>query len=275
MASMPAYDAGNKYMGAKLISVIPSNHHTPYESHQGFFTLYETEYGRPLALMDASELTAIRTAAVSGLATRLLAREVASDLVIIGCGTQARKHLEAMRLVRPIKRVRAWDLHPEAGKAFADWAHRQHGVEVELQETGQPDPSGADIICTVTPSLEPVLMGAGVSPGTHINAVGACTPNARELDSRAVAQASLFVDRKEATMCEAGDYLIPCREGLIEEGHIKGELGGLLLGQVKGRASDQEITLFKSLGLAVEDLAAAALVYEKARKEGRGIKVEL
>ena len=213
LASMPAYDAGNKYMGAKLISVIPSNHHTPYESHQGFFTLYETEYGRPLALMDASELTAIRTAAVSGLATRLLAREVASDLMIIGCGTQARKHLEAMRLVRPIKRVRAWDLHPEAGKAFADWAHRQHGVEVELQETGRPDPSGADIICTLTPSLEPVLMGAGVSPGTHINAVGACTPNARELDSRAVAQASLFVDRREATMCEAGDYLIPLPRG--------------------------------------------------------------
>ncbi len=275
LASMPAYDAGSQYMGAKLISVIPGNHQTPYESHQGFFALFESGFGRPRAVMDASEITAMRTAAVSGLATRMLARQDASDLMLIGCGVQARQHLEAICLERPIRRVRAWDLHPEAARAFADWAKERFGFETEVQEGPEPDTLGAHIICTLTPATEPVLKGADVSPGAHINAVGACTPNARELDTRAVVQASLFVDRKQAVVCEAGDYLIPCREGAIGEEHIKGELGGLLLGRVPGRGSYDEITLFESLGLAVEDLAAASLVYNKAMEQGLGHKVSM
>jgi ornithine cyclodeaminase len=225
--------------------------------------------------MDATEITAIRTAAVSGVATRLLAREGAGDLAVLGSGTQAKTHLEAMLLCRKIHRVRVWSRNPDNGRRFAERESKRHSIRVELMPTVQAAVQGADIICTTTSSPDPILLGNYLSPGCHINAVGSSIPFARELNTEAVVKSRLFVDRRESTVNEAGDFLIPKKEGAIGDSHIQGEIGEILLGKVKGRKSQEEITLFKSLGLAVEDLASADHVYKKAIAAGMGTRVEL
>lgn len=272
LLSMPALNA--EAMGVKVISVVPGNIDTEYESHMGAVMLFETQYGIPLALIDASEVTAIRTAAVSGVATRLLAREDAHDLAILGTGVQADVHLEAMLVARDIRRVRAWSRSPAKREAFAARAKARFDVDVELTSSAETAVREADIICTVTSAREPVLLGDWLSPGTHLNVVGASTASSREVDSAAMARSRLFVDRRESTLNEAGDFLIPRQEGLIGDDHIVAELGELLLGQASGRQSPDEITLFKSLGLAVEDLASAQLIYQQAVEQGIGTAVE-
>jgi ornithine cyclodeaminase/alanine dehydrogenase-like protein (mu-crystallin family) len=275
LGMMPAYMGNLQIMGLKIVSVFPGNHGTEYDSHMGAVMIFETRHGQPLAIMDATEITAIRTAAVSGLATRLLAREDAGDLAILGSGTQARTHLEAMLLCRKIRRVRVWSRNPENGRQFAERESRHRGVHVEIMPTVLAAAQGADIICTTTSSSDPILLGKYLSAGTHINAVGSSVPFARELDTEAVLKARLFVDRRESTVNEAGDFLIPKKEGAIGDNHIQGEIGEILSGRVKGRKSQQEITLFKSLGLAVEDLASANHIYKKAIERGMGTLVEL
>lgn len=245
-------------LGVKVLTVFPDNHEKGEESHLGSVLLFEAGLGKPLALLDAAAITAIRTAAVSALATRLLAREDAGDLALLGTGVQARTHLTALREVRPLRRVRVWSRHPESARRFA----AEHSVEAVA--TAREAVEGADLVCTVTSSREPVLEGAWLAPGAHVNAVGACTPNARELDTEAVRRARLFVDRRESALVEAGDLLIPLREGAVGEDHIAGELGEILVGRVPGRRSPEEITLFESLGLAVEDMAAARHVWRRA-----------
>jgi alanine dehydrogenase len=272
-AVMPAYLGRPKAVGAKVITVFPDNHGTALDSHQGAVLLFEAEHGSLLAVMDASSITAIRTAAVSGLATRLLARGGASSLAILGTGVQARTHLEAMCAVRPIARARVWSRDAAAVRAFAERESRRHGVEVEPARSAREAVGGAEIICTVTSSREPVLAGEWLADGAHVNAVGASLPFARELDTAATVRGRLYVDRRESALNEAGDFLIPRREGAIGDDHIVGELGELLLGRVPGRQSAAEVTIFKSLGLAVEDVAAAAFIYGRA--EGRGSSVEL
>ena len=271
LAMMPSFmgDA----MGVKVISVMPGNHGTEYDSHMGAVLLFEATHGRPLALIDASEITAIRTAAVSGVATRLLAPEQAADLAILGTGVQADSHLEAMLAVRPIQRVRVWSRHGANRERFAAHAQQRYNITVEPVETAQQAVQGAQLICTTTSAAEPVLQGAWLSPGAHINVVGASTPAAREVDSEAMRQALLFVDRRESTLNEAGDFLIPRQEGVIGDDHIQAELGEILLGQHPGRTSSQAITLFKSLGLAVEDLASAQYIYQQALAQGIGTQV--
>ena len=275
MAMMPASLSKPAVMGLKAISVFPGNSATEYDSHQGAIMLFETLNGRLLALIDATEVTAIRTAAVSGVATRLLAREDAGDLAILGAGTQARKHLEAMLEARKIQRVRIWSRNHDSAEAFAKSASVNYRIAVETMASGREAVSGADIICTTTSSTEPILEGDWVAPGAHINAVGACIPTARELDSASVVKSKLYVDRRESTINEAGDFIIPQKEGLISTSHILGEIGELLLNKAKGRSSSSEVTLFKSLGLAVEDLAAAHLIYIKASASEAGTWVEL
>jgi ornithine cyclodeaminase len=264
----------NDALGVKVISVFPGNINSEYESHMGAVMLFEATYGRPLALIDASEVTAIRTAAVSGVATRLLAREDAQDLAILGTGAQADVHLEAMLVARNIQRVRAWSRSEANRNKFAIRAKEHFGLDIELTDTAEAAVRGADIICTVTSAREPVLAGDWLSPGTHLNVVGASTANAREVDTAAMAKSRLFVDRRESTLNEAGDFLIPKHEGVIGDDHIVAELGELLLGQAAGRDSAEEITLFKSLGLAVEDLASAQLIYQQAVEQGVGTAVE-
>ncbi|MBZ0300332.1 MAG: ornithine cyclodeaminase family protein, partial [Anaerolineae bacterium] len=260
LALMPSFmgDA----MGVKVISVMPGNHGTEYDSHMGAVMLFEATYGRPLALIDASEITAIRTAAVSGVATRLLAREDAGDLAILGTGVQADSHLEAMLEVRPIRRVRVWSRHADHRAQFAARTQERYGVAVEPAEDAESAVRGADLICTATSSSEPVLKGAWLNAGAHLNVVGASVRTAREVDSDAMQRAELFVDRRESTLNEAGDVLIPKQEGLIGDDHIRAELGDVLLGTHPGRTSPEAITLFKSLGLAVEDLASAQWIYQ-------------
>jgi ornithine cyclodeaminase len=271
---MPAYLGAPRSLGLKVISYLPKNHGSARDSHQGAVLLFDTETGGILAMIDASSITAIRTAAVSGLATRLLAREGAADLAILGSGVQASAHLEAMRTVRSLRRVRVCGLSVERAQAFARHHEKTLGLPIEAVATAKEAVLGADLICTTTPSREPVLFGEWIAAGAHINAVGACFAATRELDTAAVVRSRLYVDRRESALAEAGDFLIPKSEGAIGDDHIVGELGEILAGRVAARRSTEEVTLFKSLGIAVEDLAAAHRIHSRARAAGKGIAVD-
>ncbi|MEP7199985.1 MAG: ornithine cyclodeaminase family protein [Chloroflexota bacterium] len=275
LGMMPSYLANIGAMGLKAISVFPGNHGTAHDSHQGVVLLFETQHGRLLAIMDATSITAIRTAAVSGVATQCLARADASDLAILGSGTQAHTHLEAMLLARPIRRVRVWSRHAENAARFAARESQRYGMTIETMPTAQAAVAGADIICTTTATTEPVLMGEWLAAGAHINAVGSSVAFTRELDTAAVVKSRLFVDRRESALNEAGDFLFPKREGALDDDHIRGELGELLCGQIAGRTTPHEITLFKSLGIAIEDLAAAHHIYTQAAANGVGTRLPL
>jgi ornithine cyclodeaminase/alanine dehydrogenase-like protein (mu-crystallin family) len=256
---MPCWMGGETpYYALKEVCVFPENPKRGLDAHVGTVVLHSGETGEPLAIVNASAVTAIRTAAVSAVATKLLARPGASVLAILGTGVQAKAHERAIPVVRNITEIRTYS--------------RSGGTAGSAEECVR----GADIVVTVTNSKEPVLKREWLSPGVHINAVGSSIAAARELDGETVAAASLFVDRRESTVNESGDYLFAVREGAISgPEHIRAELGEILLGRAPGRSADAEITLFKSLGLAVEDLASAAFLYEKARKLGRGTWVEL
>jgi len=268
---MPGYLGQPASLGLKIVSIFPGNHGTAYDSHQGVVMLFDLQHGTPIAIIDASSITAIRTAAVSGAATRALAREDAGDLAILGAGVQAKTHLAAMRAVRAVRRVRVWSRNRATAQRFADAS----AVPVEVMATPRDAVAGADLICTTTSAREPILEGAWLAPGTHVNAVGACFATARELDSAAVARARLIVDRRESARAESGDFLLARSEGAIGDDHIAGELGEVLLGRLVGRRSADEITLFKSLGIAVEDLAAAHYIYAQALATRSGVSVPL
>ena len=271
---MPSYLGTPRAVGSKIITVFPENLNTHCESHQGAVLLFECDNGKLLAVIDASSITAIRTAAVSAAATRILARPDSTGLAVLGSGTQAAMHLEAMSVVRPIKSVKVWSRNADHAKRFAERESSRHDFTVEPVASAQETVVGSDIVCTTTGSTGPVLMGKWLQPGMHVNAVGASTPAFRELDSEAVARSKLFVDRRESTISEAEDFRAPRREGAIGDAHIRGELGELLLGDVEGRLNRSEITLFKSVGLAVEDLAAAHHIYKKAEASNYGTWLE-
>src|SRR5437867_1210986 len=275
MALMPAFQAGTELLfGLKAICVFPGNAAIGKDAHQGGVLLFSGITGELMAMMNASAITAIRTAAVSAVATRLLAREDAGELAIIGAGVQARSHLEAMAAVRSIKRARVAARTFESARAFAREMQAKVAFPIEAVETPEVALHEADLIVTATTSREPVIRSQWISPGAHINAIGTFSPIAREVDTETIAAASLFVDRRESALNEAGDYLIAAQEGAIGPDHIKAELGELLIGKHRGRTSRDEITLFKSLGLAVEDLAAAALAYRKAVQQSLGSWIE-
>jgi len=274
-ALMPAYSKALKAIGTKLITVYPGNHGTSLDSHQGAVLLFDGETGSVLAMMDAASITAIRTAAVSGVATRLLARTSATTLAILGAGVQARTHIDAMLAVRPFKKILVWSRTPEHARTVAEDTSRRHQVEAQAAESAAAAVSAADVVCTVTAAREPVLRGEWLKPGTHINAVGASIPTARELDTEAVKRARIFVDRRESALNEAGDILIPMKEGAISADAIIAEVGELLANGSPARLGETEITLFKSLGLAVEDLACAHYLHGRAKTDGSGTWAEL
>jgi|HubBroStandDraft_3_1064219.scaffolds.fasta_scaffold01722_8 alanine dehydrogenase len=265
--------AGEGLLGLKVVTVFPGNHGRGEETHLGSVLIFEPELGRPLAILDAATITAIRTAAVSAVATRALAREDAAELALLGSGIQASRHLAALALVRPLSRVRVWSRDAARARRFAAVEAERHRLPVEAVAAARDAVRGADLVCTVTSAREPVLAGDWIAPGAHVNAVGSCTPAARELDARAVARARLFVDRRESVLHEAGDFLQARAEGAVGDEHILGELGELLAGKVAGRRSAGEITLFESLGLAVEDLAAAGHAYRQALARGLGTRL--
>jgi ornithine cyclodeaminase len=275
MGLMPAHRSGEEAAFAlKVVCVMPGNPARGLDAHQGTVLLFDGETGRVRAALNASAITAIRTAAVSGVATRLLAREDARELAVLGAGVQARSHLEAMAAAGTFERARVWSRTPEHAGALAA-APGDLPFPVEAAASAEEALAGADVICTTTSAREPILRRAWLRPGAHVNAVGSSIPTTRELDTETMAAASLFVDRRESTLNEAGDFLIPQSEGAIGPDHIRAELGELLVGSAAGRASPEELTVFKSLGLAVEDLAAAEHVYRRAREEGAGQEVEL
>ena len=275
MGLMPSYVGGEQAAyGLKTVCIFPGNPAQGKDAHQGAVLLFSAETGELLALMNASAITAIRTAAVSGVATDLLAREDACDLAIVGAGVQARTHLAAMAEVRSIKRCRVVSRNVEHARLFADEMRERVAFAIEPVDSVASAVEGADLIATVTNAKEPVVRRAWISPGAHLNVVGSSTPTAREVDTATMAASALFVDRRESTLNEAGDYLFAMRDGAIGPEHIRAELGEILTGEKPGRTSREEITLFKSLGLAVEDLAAANYLYRRAKESSAGVWVE-
>jgi ornithine cyclodeaminase/alanine dehydrogenase-like protein (mu-crystallin family) len=265
---MPSHRSGEHAAYAlKEIVVTPDNPTRGLDAHQGAVLLHDGATGELVALLNASPVTAIRTAAVSGVATRALARSDAGRVAILGAGVQARAHVDAMRAVLDDPEIRIWARRIEAAEELA----------AEVGATASPSPDaalfGAEVVCTTTSSREPVLEHRWLAPGAHVNAVGSSIPTARELDTETVRRSSLFVDRRESTMNEAGDYLMPAAEGAIGPEHIKAELGEVLAGLAPGRTDEEEFTVFKSLGIGVEDLAAAELVVVRARERGVGTEV--
>jgi len=271
MGLMPAHRGGERPLYAlKAVCVFPGNPARGLDAHQGTVTLFDGKTGRPTAILDASAITAIRTAAVSALATRALAAEDARELAILGAGVQAAAHLEALRAVRDFERVRIYSPTREHAEQLAGRA----GAAVA--DSAESALRGAHVVVTATNSREPVLRRDWLAPGAHMNAVGASAPSSRELDTATVAACSLFADSRESVLNEAGEFQLAVREGAIEgPDHIRAELGEVIAGMHPGRTGTDELTVFRSLGLAIEDMAAAERATENARKRGAGVEVDL
>jgi ornithine cyclodeaminase len=262
-------------LGMKAVSVFPGNAQRGIDTHQGAVLLFEADTGRLSALMDGAAITAIRTAAVSGVATDMLARPDATELAILGAGVQARTHIEAIAAVRPLRRVRIWSRNPEHAAALASELRSRFTFPIEVAASADAAVRAADIVATVTASPEPILQRGWLKEGVHINAVGSSIPTSREIDTATMAAARLFVDRRESALAEAGDLLIPMKEGALKGDHIQAELGEVIIGTDPGRRSPAELTLFKSLGLAVEDVASAAYIVRRARETRTGQTVTM
>ncbi len=275
LGMMPSFSREIESVGTKVVTVFPSNHGSEYDAHQGVVLLFETTHGCLQAILDATAITAIRTPAVSGAATKVLAAEGASKLGILGAGTQAWGHLEAMSLVRNIESVMVWSPVPGEAEAFAKRGRDSFGIELQPVDKAQQAVENADIVCTATPAREAILRGEWLHPGVHINAIGACTADSRELDTEAVLRSRTFVDNRASALAEAGDIIIPLRETALQEDHILAEIGEVIGESAEGRKTPDDITLFKAVGLAVEDLAVARFIYEKAKKQGAGTWMDL
>lgn len=268
MGFMPAYRGGGAPLySLKEIVIAPGNAELGLDSHQGAVLLHDGRTGELLAILNASPITEIRTAAVSAVATKLLARPGSRTVAVIGSGVQGRAHVEAMQAVVDDPIVRIWSRTPAHAEALALETHSLVAATIEEAL------AGAEIVCTTTTARDPIVKREWLAPGAHVNAVGASIPTARELDAATVAASSLFVDRRESTLNEAGDYLFAVEEAGLTPAHIRAELGEVLVGEHPGRESEGELTLFKSLGLAVEDLAAAELCVSRARERGLGTEV--
>ena len=271
---MPGYLGNPRSFGLKVVTVMPGNHGTPFDSHQGVVMLFGVEHGEPLAILDATAITAIRTAAASAAATDALANPDAGDLALVGSGAQARTHLAAMRSVRTLRRVRVWSRTRANAERFAREESERSGVAIEVSDGAADAVRDADIVCTTTAAREPVLRGEWLARGAHVNAVGACFSTSRELDSDAVRRARFFTDCRESCLNEAGDFLIPREEGAIDDTHLLGDLGDVFLRKVPGRVSHDDITIFESLGIAIEDLASAHFIHRRAIETGAGTWLE-
>ena len=266
---MPTYRGGDAPLfGLKTVAVAPENAERGLDPHQGTVSLFDGVTGQTIAVMNASPITSIRTAAASALATRVLAREDARVLAVVGAGHQAKAHLRALAEIRPFDEIRIASRKIASAEALA--ADHPAAVAASIEEAVR----GADVVVTVTSSEAPVVRREWIADGAHLNAVGACFPHTRELDTETVAAATFFTDRRESAESEAGDYLLALQEGAIGPDHIRAELGEVLTGAHPGRTSDHEITVFESLGIAVEDLYAAEYVVERARAKGRGTAVD-
>ena len=272
---MPAYVPTPASLGAKLVTVFGENHKRDLPSHLATILLLDPETGALQAIMDGRYITEARTAAVSAVSTRFLAKPDASTLAIIGSGVQARSHLEAYHLVRQLKEVRIWSPKQRSREQFVDDMSAHVPVPIVAATTAEAAVSGADLIVLVTSSPTPVIEDQWVSNGAHVVCVGACRPNQQEMPPGLVARSRLYVDSKAAAVVESGDVVMNIAAKLFDESHIRGEIGELVLGRIEGRRSAGEITVFKSLGMAVEDVVAADLVFRRASESGAGTELTL
>lgn len=270
---MPGYLDDPRGLGAKLITVYPDNPARGLSSHVGLVVLFDSQIGFPLAVMNATEVTAIRTAAASAVATRALAKKDAAHLAILGTGEQAVTHLEAISKVRTLLSVRVWGRSTEKAERFAKEECGRLSLRVQVSKSAEEAVKDADIVCTVTASPEPVLNGAWLARGAHVNLVGASRLVAREADDEVVALSRFFVDSRTSARAEAGELKHAIEAGRVSENHILGEIGEVLSGKVAGRAGNQDITVYKSLGVAAQDLAAAHVIYNRAVRDGIGTRV--
>lgn len=289
MGLMPGWrggpPGGAAAFGLKAVCIMPGNPARGIDAHQGHVTLFDSQTGRPTAILDASAITEIRTAAVTAVATSVLARPQARTLAILGAGTQARAHLRALAQVREFEQVYVYAPTEAHARALAEQAGpdeqagRDGGSEklkVSVARTAQEAVRDADVVVTATSSREPVLRRDWLKPGAHLNAVGASTPQSREIDTATVAASALFCDSRESLRHEAGEFQLAIAEGLITGAeHVRAELGEVLAGTAPGRRDSDELTLFRSLGLAIEDLAAAQRAVAAAQEAGLGTEVEL
>ena len=275
LAIMPGVIDDPACFGIKLVCKYPRAADSPLGTHVGMVLLFDSAEGVPLAMIEGSALTGIRTAAASALATDLLARRDASRLLILGCGEQAHRHITALRCVRDLQRVTVWGRSAERAAQFARDTEAREGIAVEVCTDPAAALAEADLVCTVTASPEPLLYGADIAPGTHLNLVGAAVPTSREVDTDCVARSRYFVDYRPATLAAAGELLTAIEEGVVDQSHIVAEIGEVAAGQHPGRETDSEITVYKSLGVAAQDLAAAQLLYARALEQGLGAEIEL
>lgn len=271
---MPAYLKTAGAVGAKAVTFYPQNAARNLPTHLAVVLLWDGATGDLLALMDGRLMTEVRTAATSAAAARVLARPDAHALALLGAGVQARSHLEAIRLVRSLRAVRVWSRTAARAHGLAAEMQPRVGLPIAVCATAEQAVRGADLIVTATSSATPVLRGEWIGEGTHVTAVGAPRPDWRELDTHAVRRARVFVDSRAGALAESGDMLLPIKEGAIAPDHILGEIGDVLAGAVRGRQTESDVTLFKSLGMAVEDVAAAHYVYTRARERGVGQEIE-
>ena len=272
---MPAYLPADDRMAIKIVSVFDDNPAQGLPLIHALVVVVDATTGKPVAVMDGTYLTALRTGAASGAATDLLARQDAHTAAIFGAGVQGRTQLEAVCAVRPIREAWVYDVAPEQASAFAAEMGQRLSLPVRVASTPSEAVSGADVICTATTCTHPVFDDTDVRPGTHINGVGAYTPHMQEIPAETVLRAKVVIDHREASLAEAGDLLIPLRQGRMTEAHIYAELGEIAAGIKPGRASAEEITFFKSVGVAVQDVAAAGAALEAARRMGLGTEVAL
>jgi ornithine cyclodeaminase/alanine dehydrogenase-like protein (mu-crystallin family) len=270
IATMPAWRGGSDpVFSLKSLVIAPGNPARGLDTHQGTVTLFDGETGVPRAILDASAVTSVRTAAVSAVATRVLAREDARVLTILGAGVQGRAHLRALPVVREFDEVRVYSPSVEHARALADGG-------AQVAASAEEAVRGADVVVLATTSPEPVINRDWLSPGVHVNAVGASVPTARELDTQTVVDCALYCDSRVSLSHEAGEFRLALEQGAIAgEEHVRGELGEVLAGLAPGRTGPEELTVFRSLGLAVEDLAAAERAVSVARQQGIGVEVHL
>jgi ornithine cyclodeaminase/alanine dehydrogenase-like protein (mu-crystallin family) len=270
LAAMPGYVGEPRGLGAKILALYPENPRRGLSSHVGLVVLFDAEMGLPVAVMDAQQITAVRTAAATAVATRALARADAGDLAILGVGEQAGTHLAAIPLVRTLRSIRVWGRSFERAQAFAQREGARLALRMTVCRTAHEAVDGADIVCTLTGAREPILNGAWLAAGAHVNLVGASRIGAREVDDEVVTRSRYFVDLRRSAHAEAGELRHALDAGLVGENHLLGEIGEVLNGTVPGRTSDTDITVYKSVGIAAQDLAAAHHIFERARKEGLG-----
>ena len=275
MALMPGTISSPEVYGIKLVCKYVRDPDSPYGTHVGMILVFDSETGLPLAMVEGSSLTAIRTAAASALATEVLANKDCQTLAVLGCGEQARRHIHAMLAVRSLRNIFVWGRNTERAEKFAKTLSVETGRSIIVVESAQETVSKADLICTTTSAKTPIMQGDWVKPGTHINLVGAAIASSREVDEALVVKSRYFTDYRPAAMAAAGELLDAIENGVITKEHIIGEIGEVIDSSITGRVSAKDVTVYKSLGVAAQDLAAAHWLYEKSMRLGFGHEINL